>query len=39
MTLFYITYRQDPQFGFKPQPKIDITGRSEERRVGKECVP
>ena len=26
ITLFYITYRQDPQFRFKPQPKINITG-------------
>jgi hypothetical protein len=26
MTLFYITYRQDPYFKFKPQPKIDIIG-------------
>ena len=24
--LFYITYRQDPQFKFKPQPEIDIIG-------------
>ena len=23
---FYITYRQDPYFGFKPRPEIDTTG-------------
>ena len=26
MTPFYATYRQDPQFKFKPQPKINTTG-------------
>ena len=26
MTLFYITYRQDPRLRFKPQPEIDIIG-------------
>ena len=26
MTPFYITYRQDPQLKFKPQPKINIIG-------------
>jgi hypothetical protein len=24
--LFYIIYKQDPQFRFKPQPKIDTIG-------------
>ena len=24
--LFYATYRQDPYFRFKPQPKINIIG-------------
>ena len=26
ITLFYITYRQDPYLRFKPQPKINIIG-------------
>ena len=26
MTLFYITYKQDPWFRFKLQPKINIIG-------------
>jgi hypothetical protein len=24
--LFYATYKQDPYFGFKPQPEIDTIG-------------
>jgi hypothetical protein len=31
VTPFYATYGQDPRLGFKPRPKINITGPIIER--------